>query len=235
MGGFAAPTKLRDAAGAVVSGDLDGDGKPDLVQAVSSGLEVRLVKTATWQPAATFTNWVGWFLVQDFDGDTKLDVVALEDDFSGQQTLHYLRGRGDGTFEDPVSTAQQVGYGVDAADLDHDGDLDLVTSLGGVSAFLFDAGKFGAAITTAATKLQYLRDLKVADFDRDDKPDVAYSGGYGLVVLRGDGAGHFTDVFDFPVGYVEALAVGDLDGDGRVDLFGNGEGQWFGRNITGLP
>jgi hypothetical protein len=233
-GAFGAAQTLNALGGEFAIGDIDGDAKPDLVQIASPGLTARLSKSGTWKPVAGITDFIGWHRLRDFDGDGRLDLVALSDDGT-TQALHFLKGHGDGTFDTSIDTPQAAGYGVDVADLDGDHDLDLVTAAGGVSAFLFDAGHFGAPIVTTGAKLMYLRELALADFDNDGDVDLAYSGGYGMVVLKGDRTGRFASAFEFATQYVDSLAVGDVDRDGRIDLVGNAEGVWFGRNITGLP
>ena len=132
--------------------------------------------------------------------------------------------------------------GFDLADFDGDGRLDLAhgpprRSLGPPSIFL---GK---------TDLEFQRweelsfpempfdygDAAAADFDGDGHADLALGVHYrGLVVLSGDGGGVFRVQASFlaaeageseaPVFSSRALAVGDVDGDGRPDIVALGEG-----------
>ena len=48
---------------------------------------------------------------------------------------------------------------------------------------------------------------------------MAISGFSGMVILRGDGLGGFTEEFHLFKGeYLDSIGVGDLDLDGRLDL-----------------
>ena len=78
-------------------------------------------------------------------------------------------------------------------------------------------------------------DAAAADFDGDGHADVALGVHYrGLVVLSGDGRGGFKAQTNYlaaarrepgaPVFSSRALALGDVDGDGRPDIVALGEG-----------
>ena len=123
-----------------------------------------------------------------------------------------------------------------AADLDHDGDKDLLLAGVGkpaVQVWRNDGGRF--ATTDAAPPgletLPGLRDLVCADFDGDGRTDlVAVDRGGRLRVLLQRPAGGFATVTDMAGLYLErarTLAAADVDGDGNTDLLlGNDSGLW---------
>jgi hypothetical protein len=85
-------------------------------------------------------NLCGGSVVDDIDGDGRLDVVTTTIDPLGPMTYH--RNNGDGSFEDRSSAAgldQQLGgLNLFAADYDNDGDLDLFVTRG---AWMYDEGR----------------------------------------------------------------------------------------------
>ena len=73
----------------------------------------------------------------------------------------------------------------------------------------------------------YTQYMRIADIDGDDDLDIIYPNDGGaaqpLVVYENDGSGGFTDVSSTAVGSYSArlrqIAVGDVDGDGDVDIY----------------
>ena len=58
-----------------------------------------------------------------------------------------------------------------------------------------------------------------ADFNADGKPDLAGAGANAVSVMLGNGDGTFRPKTDFPLGMqTQAVAAGDFNSDGRVDL-----------------
>jgi VCBS repeat protein len=58
-----------------------------------------------------------------------------------------------------------------------------------------------------------------ADFNGDGKPDLAGAGANVVSVMLGNGDGTFRPKTDFPIGMqTQAVAAGDFNSDGRVDL-----------------
>jgi hypothetical protein len=63
-------------------------------------------------------------------GDGAVDVLALGQTFSTPETYYILRGRGDGTFDPPLQTSARLGAPVQVLDMNSDGRMDLVVSIG---------------------------------------------------------------------------------------------------------
>src|ERR1019366_8694387 len=110
-------------AGCAVTGDLNGDGIPDLL-VPSSGTVVAYLGNGDGtftQKSTTATPTGGFLALGDFNHDGKLDFAT-----SGKLLA---LGNGDGTFQAPVQIAQDLGTGVTniaAGDLNGDGWPDLV-------------------------------------------------------------------------------------------------------------
>jgi len=145
-GTFAAAQPLGDAAGALATGDLDGDGLPELVAGHDS-LAVRSGATGAWTTLLPMGTLAYSPIVADFDHDGHADLLTREG--SGAATVIALhRGSGALTaaaFAAPITAPAPDAWIVRAADLDGDGDLDLaaVASFSGDVTLLVNDGHRG--------------------------------------------------------------------------------------------
>lgn len=174
----------------------------------------------------------------DFNGDGKADLVTVT---NGQHdtSLSMLLGNGDGTFQPPVtiSTGPAQGIvGLEVGDFDGDGKLDFVSTTGpgnAISVYLGNGdGTFQPPVTTTLSSPPQLADgLAVGDFNGDGKSDVALTAsapqqGAGTVeILIGNGDGTFGVPVVYPIPALSwKVAVGDFNGDGKLDLVTAGQG-----------
>jgi len=117
----------------------------------------------------------------------------------------------------------------DAADIDHDGDLDFLTSQSYFSHLHFTRNDGSGLVNYYLTN--YANDGKFIDFDGDGYADIANVFNYGAVGTHGvqfklnNQNGGFTHVSTMSTTdqgtsllHINSMAVGDYDGDGDEDL-----------------
>jgi len=246
------PAPARPQAGAPsghVLFDLNGDGALDLVSADGSGL--RLLRNG----GARFTDDTSRALpagvrdaaaviAGDYDNDGRPDLFVIS---TGGARL--FRQKADAAFEDVTITAAlpalpRLATTAAFADLDHDGDLDIIVA-GESTGLLRNNGNGTFADITAASGFRAPpgRAIAVAPTDYDNRRDI------DVLIAAADGApqlfrnmrdGTFRDSAAdaglTAAGENSSLAVADVNKDGYPDIFigrRNGPGLLPGYRFTG--
>ncbi len=208
--------------------DMDGDGDLDAVTA-GAGISVNLnrgdgtlLDGVAYLPAASCSG----VAIGDADADGDLDVFTRVVDnatFSaGEVALFPNDGTGRLGSETRITAGTTPTFyrSLAAADLDGDGDADVVVSnyfAGEILAFLSKGdGTFAAPVRRAITQPI---SLSVAELNSDQRPDLLVSRGATVEIFFGNGNGTFAAGPAFtPARTAFWPAIGDLDGDGDGDL-----------------
>ena len=235
----------------VAVGDFNGDGKPDLavVNSYSNNVSILLGNgDGTFQIHVDYPTGAqpGSVAIGDFNGDGKLDLAVVN---SYSNNVSVLLGNGNGTFQPAVSYGTGSGTGpafVAVGDFNRDGKLDLAvanSNSSNVSVLLGNGdGTFQTAVNYDVGGAP--TSIAVGDFNHDGKLDLAVAvpvpGPSTYVsVLLGNGDGTFQTAVNYNAPYApDAVAVGDFNGDGNLDLvvgnrssnisvfLGNGDGTF---------
>ncbi|MEA2238336.1 MAG: hypothetical protein QOC81_3060 [Thermoanaerobaculia bacterium] len=210
----------------VAVGDLNGDGKPDLVTANSGANNVSIelgVGDGTFVPSGTYNTGSApnAVTVGDFNRDGRLDLATAN---SGSNDVSILLGNGNGTFQTQVPYGAATNpHSLFAGDFNRDGKLDLAVANYGsnnVSILLGSGtGTFLAAVNYSTGSSP--ESVAAADFNRDGKLDlaVANSGSNNVSLLNGNGDGTFLAATNTNAGTSPfAVLVSDFNRDGKPDL-----------------
>jgi hypothetical protein len=221
-------------------GDFNQDGKLDLATANNFWPGYGGVNILLGQGDGTFVPSVlpEWFermpsiVTGDLNGDGKLDLVTTEvwfgyyDYDSDISRVSVMLGNGDGTFArvGVGSTFEGGVYPLALADLDGDGNADMVASVfpggygSGVSVVIFRGNGDGTLQAPREFDIGDFRSAFAADFNADGNGDLTSTGGAGLAVRLGNGDGSFAPPIWTPVGfYPSSLVVADFNADGFPD------------------
>jgi hypothetical protein len=184
----------------------------------------------------------GGAILEDFDGDGRLDLMVSSMGLEDQMRLFH--NGGDGRFEDRADRAglsgEVGGLNLIQADYDNDGFVDALVLRGG---WLGSQGRFPLSllrnrgdgtftdVTRAAGVLRFAPTQTATwlDYDGDGWLDLfvgnesAPGDAHPCELHHNNGNGTFTNVakeagVDF-VGFVKGVVSGDYDNDGRADLY----------------
>ncbi len=155
----------------------------------------------------------------DLDQDGWRDLVFTN---PGQNALGVYLGSSTGlTLTFPVALPGTASL-LASADLDLDGDVDVVSAALGSAdlQLVLNASGTLAYSTTLTTTTQGVNALRVADLDGQNGPDIVVTtnAAPNLIVYLNNGSGVFTASAPTGVPTVTSLATGDVDGNGTIDL-----------------
>jgi hypothetical protein len=220
---------------AIALGDLDGDGDLDAYAGVSGGQNRLLVNaggvlfdgSSVLPPTGDDTTGVA---LADLDGNGALDVVVANKGVTA--FLSYtLRNAGPGGFSGPYPFPTGFPPSLDpicvaAADLDQDGDQDVLVTLAGLKTVLVNDGAGGLSPAgnpfPPSSASDSANAVAVGDVDGDSDPDVVVACPGQDRLYLGDGAGAFGNAAlpaPAPAGAAHDVVLRDFDGDGDLDAF----------------
>ncbi|MGL2964936.1 beta strand repeat-containing protein, partial [Flavobacterium sp. RSB2_4_14] len=216
-------------------GDIDGDGKSDLVLVNDSSDTVTVLRNTSTIGLVNFAAKNDFITgdnptsvyIADINGDGKPDL-AVTNGFSDSVSL-FRNNSTSGIVNFAVKVDFSVGVtpnSVAIGDIDNDGKPDLAIVNSNSSTISILRNTSSIAIFSFAVKVDFVTgatafSVAMGDIDGDGKPDLAVRNGGGASILRNTsttGIISFAAKVDFTASTAYDLSLGDINGDGKPDL-----------------
>jgi hypothetical protein len=250
------PDNFNDPTWAVAVGDVDADQDLDVVLGKGDedqGLPNRVCRnngqgSLVCSNISAIASKTRSIALGDVDGDGHLDVVTGNDATSNR----IYANDGTGSFSHLLNfgygTAYSVTYGIALGDVNGDGPLDIIVGNAGQNmVFLNDSDGTGgfytgsvdcsappASVRCFGSGSDTTHSVALGDLDGDGDLDIvagngSYAAGEQNMIYLNDGAGGFTErSFGTDTGRTLSIALGDMNGDGNLDII-TGNGKWPGQ------
>jgi len=258
---FSDPIIIPSLTGGTIAafpGDMDGDDDMDLViiRPDASGSN-RVYYQENLDGLGTFgtfetvinlgTNFLRELIIRDFDGDNDNDIAFVGSDGSGSGgQIGWLENLdGTATFGPKIVLYNDEASSIDAADMDGDGDLDIIT--GTESSYLLawfentdGMGDFSSRQIIISRGASGLRDIEVADVDNDGDMDVVTGSWQNYSLEWFENVNGIADSFaqktiTNSIDNISSVSLGDFNSDGNVDVLLSAQNDdhivtWFSNN-----
>lgn len=243
------PANYSAIFGAPVVGDINNDGFLDIITKIGGAASTSFGSAAGTFSVSPVTFPTGdtsavWYLgkqnlLTDLNGDGNLDYVSANWNGGGSGTVTVMIGNGDGTWGSQFSFApNQSGCtlnggarGIDSADFNRDGKMDLVIATGcgtapGSQTYIYFGNGDGSFDTTSPRVLtgegSYANLPKSMDLDGDGKIDlvVAHENAW-IQVFKGRGDGSFDPPQRANLltsATPSSIDIAEVNGDGTFDI-----------------
>jgi len=239
----------------VTVGDIDGDGKPDVVIANSGSNTISIYRNTAASGSITASSFAPKIdltttgtpqsvIITDIDGDGKPDIIVTNSSPTNNGTISIFRNIAvsgsitTGSFAAKVDIA--IGTSLShtvVGDMDGDGKPDIVVQNGSVLSILLNKTVTGGITTTSfgpRADFIFSSEMTLADMNSDGKLDIVTSN-IGIAINTSTvGNLSFAPLITLPNAYSgSVVCVADVDGDGRPDIITNGSnGITLSHNIS---